>query len=79
MLLKIRNISSSKHKLDKYIFILIYFSSINIINHFDYAHIYGKLYLIEGLKANLLVGNNILAIKKIFINLANKMAIISYC
>lgn len=79
ILLKVRGIRSLKHKLDKFVFISLYFSGINSKNRPVYAHIYQKLYLIKGLKANLLVNNNILVIKRVVINIANKTALILSC
>lgn len=46
-------------------------------NCFIYVHIHQQPYRIKGLKMNLLVGNDILAMEKVIIDLANKFAIIS--
>lgn len=54
----------------------LYFPGINLTNRPVYAHIHKKLQLVNGLKANLLVGNSILATKRGFINLANKSTLI---
>ena len=56
-----------------------YFPGINSTNRPAYAHIYKELYIVKGLKANLLVGNNILDMERVIIDLANKSAMISSC
>lgn len=78
-LLKVRGIRSSKHESDKFISMFLDFSDINSRNRPIYLQIYWKLHLVEGLKANLLVSNNILATEELIINIANKTAIISRC
>lgn len=78
-LLKVRDIETSKHKLNKFISRFFYFSDIDSTNCLAYTHIHREFYLVDGLKANLLVGNNILAIERVVIDLANKFAMISSC
>lgn len=77
--LKVRGIEISKHELNKFISMFLYFPDIDLTNRPAYAHIHRKLYLVDGLKANLLVGNNILAMERVVIDLANKSAMISSC
>lgn len=78
-LLKVREIKSLNYKSDEFDSMYLYFPSINSRNHPIYAYIYRKLYLVKGLKANLLLGNDILAIEKVIINLASKTTVISSC
>lgn len=78
-LLKVRGIKSSRHKLDEFVSMSFYFPSIELTNRLAYAHIYGELYIIERLKANLLMSNDILAMERVIIDLANKFAKISIC
>ena len=78
-LLKVRGIKTSKHELDKFVSMFLYFSGINLTKRMAYAHIHREFYLVDGFKANLLVGNNILATKIVIIDLANKSAMISSC
>lgn len=78
-LLKIRGIKSSRHKLDEFVSMFFYFPGIELTNRLAYAHIYGELYIVKRLKANLLMSNDILAIERVIINLANKFARISIC
>ena len=77
--LKVKDIKTSRHELDKFVSMSLYFPGINLTNRPAYAHIHRKLYLVNKLKANLLVSNNILAIKRVIIDLDNKSAIISSC
>lgn len=76
-LLKVRNIRSLKHKFDEFVSMSFYFFGINSTNYSAYAHIYWKFHIIEGLKTNLLVSNNILAIERVIIDPINKSIIIS--
>lgn len=78
-LLKVKDIRFLRYELDKFVSMFLYFPSINLVNHPAYIYIYRELYIVKGLKANLLVSNNILAIKRVIINFANKSAIISIC
>lgn len=71
-LLKVREKRSSKHKSDEFISMFLYFLDIDLTNCLVYAHIYQKLYLVKGLKANLLVSNDILATKRVIIDIVNK-------
>lgn len=74
--LKVREIESLKHESNECISMSLYFSRIELRNHPIYAHIFQKLHLVKGLKANLLVGNNILATERVIIDFANKTTII---
>lgn len=78
-LLKVKGIGSSRHKLNEFVSISLYFSDIKSTNRPAYAHIHRELYIVEGLKANLLVDNNILATERVIIDLANKSITISSC
>ena len=78
-LLKVRGIRFSKHELDEFVSMSLYFLGIDSTNCPAYAHIHRKLHIVEELKANLLVGNDILAIKRVIIDLGNKSAMISSC
>lgn len=77
ILLKVREIKSSKYESNEYVSMSLYFPRIELRNRSIYAHICQKLYLVKDLKANLLVGNNILATERVIIDLANKTTIIS--
>lgn len=77
--LKIKGIRSSRHKSDEFVSMSLYFSTTDLTNCLAYTYIYQKLYIVERLKANLLISNNILAIKRVIIDLASKSAMISSC
>lgn len=79
MSLKVKNIGIFKYKSDKFVSMSFSFFDTNVINRPIYAYIHRELHSLEGLKVNLLVGNNILATKIVVINLVNKIAIISNC
>lgn len=77
--LKVRGIGASRHESDEFVSMSLYFSGVNSANRPAYAHVHKELHLVNGLKANLLVGNNILAAERVIIDLANKSAMISSC
>ncbi len=72
-------IGASRHESDKFVSMSLYFPDIDSTNRPAYAHIHRELHLANGLKANLLVGNDILATERVIIDLANKSAMISSC
>lgn len=78
-LLKIRSIGYLRHKLNEFVSISLYFPDIDSTNRLAYAYIYRELNIVEGLKANLLVGKDILAMERIIIDLVNKSTSISGC
>lgn len=71
VLLKVRNIGASKHKSREFALTTFYIPGFNYDQRKVYIYIKCKLYLIEGLKANMLIGNNILYTKSFLINLLN--------
>lgn len=77
--LKVHSIKTFKHKLDKFILMLIYFLRIDKYKQPVYACIYYKIHLIDSLKANMLVKNDIIMLEGIIINLANFIIFISSC
>lgn len=77
--LKVRGIGATRHESDEFVSLSLYFSGIDSANRLAYAHVHRELYLVNGFKANLLVGNDILATKRVIIDLVNKSAIISSC
>lgn len=77
--LKVKSMRSSKPKSDEFVSMSLYFLGTNSKNRSFYTQISQELYLVKGLKANLLIGNEILAIKKLIINITNKTAMISSC
>lgn len=68
---------SLKYKLDEFILIFLYFLNTNFRNCLTNAYINQEFNLIEILKVNLLVDNNIFVTKGVIIHLAIKIAKIS--
>lgn len=79
MSLKVKSISASKHKLGDFAFTTIYISSIDKKNSEVYASIICELYLVDKLKAIMLMGNNVLCIEGFTINLSTSFALIYSC
>lgn len=72
MLLKVWNIRVSKHKTDKYMLEPLYLPAKNNNDKWIMACIYQKLYIVDNLKVNFLIKNDIVNVKKIWINIINK-------
>lgn len=72
--LKVRGISTSQYKLEEFALVAIYIPGLNQNCAEVYAYIRCELYLVEGLKANILIGNNVFYIKSSLINLADASA-----
>lgn len=71
MPLKVKGIGVSKHESEKFALTGLYILSFNQEGLEIYTCIKYKLYLIEGLKINMLIGNNVFYTKGFSINLAN--------
>lgn len=71
ILIKVKGISISRHKSEKFVLTLFYFSELNGENPEIYICIKCELYLVHGFKANILIDNNILYIESFLINLIN--------
>lgn len=78
-ILKVKSRKTFKYKLYIFVSIFLYFFSINIKNSYIYAFIHGEFKLVKGLKVNLLVGNDILVMKRVIISFTNKIIMISSC
>lgn len=74
MSLKVRGIVTSKYKLNEFVFATLYILSLNQRGLEVYVCIKYALHLIEGLKANVLIGNNVFYTKSFTINLTNTSA-----
>ena len=75
--LRVRKVKLIKHEINKYVIILIYLLSINFVKVKIIAFIIKELHLINELKVKMLINNNILNLKEIFINIAQKKTIIN--
>lgn len=74
MPLKVKGISASRHKSEKFAFTAFYMPSLDRKGSEVYACINYKLYLVGGLKANMLIENNVFCTKDFVINFANASA-----
>lgn len=78
-LLKIRGISAMKHESKKFILIILYFLSLKQWGKEIHTYIRYKVYLVDGLKVNMLINNNLLGIKGFFINFGIFLSYIESC
>lgn len=77
--LKVRGISASQYKSGEFALAAIYISDLDQNHSKVYVCIICDLYLVEGLKANMLIDSNVFCTKSFLINLANAFAhILSY-
>lgn len=77
--LKVRGIGASRHKLEKFVLTALYIPGLDQRSTEVYACVKCKLHLVEGLKANILIGNNIFCTKSYTIKLASGFAHILSC
>lgn len=77
--LEVRGIGAFKHKLGHFTLTTFYIPSTNKKGCEVYASITCELYLVEGLKANMLIRNDVLCNKGFAINLYNSSAFIYSC
>ncbi len=77
--LKVRSIRASKHESDECVSMPIYFLGVDEHKQPVYARNYREMHLLNALKANILVGNDIIAPEDIMIDLANSTAFIISC
>ena len=69
--LKVRGIGTSKHKTNKYVLKVLYFPAISNKGQRVIAYIHCKHHLVDNLRANILIGNDIIGTKSITIDIAN--------
>lgn len=77
--LKVRDIWALKYKSAQFTALSLYFPGENKAGQQMYAPMRCKLYLVDGLQANILVENNILSLKGFVINFNKNCALISSC
>lgn len=68
-----------KHKSNKYTLVPLYFWKKDTNNKIVYVCVDQELYLTNGLKANMLVRNNVIGSEGIFINNTEKTTLIANC
>lgn len=78
-LLKISGIGASKHKSREFAALLLYFSGKNNTEQLIYAFLTCEIHLVKNLKANLLIGNDIISPKGFVINVKGRSALIRSC
>lgn len=74
MLLKVQDIRASKYKIDKYVLEPLYLPAKGNDNKQIIACICQKLHIVDNLRINLLIENNILGAEGIKINISSKKA-----
>ena len=74
--LKVKDINASKHKLRDFALTPIYIRDISKKCHIVYTSISCELHLVDRLKANMLMNNNMLCIKSFAINLFTSSTLI---
>lgn len=79
ILLKVRDISASKHESAKVIALSLYFPGKNNAGQLVYITLNYENHLVKGFSANLLIGNNILSLKKVVIDIDRKSVLIESC
>lgn len=75
-LLKVRGIRASKHKSEKFAALFLYFPGTDSIRKLVYALLRSEIHLVKGLKANLLIGNDIMLPKNFVIDIKKKTTLI---
>ena len=77
--LKVKGIGASKHKSSEFAALSLYFPGKNAVGDLVYASLWCEIYLVEGLRANLLIGNDIMSPEAVVIDLGKKTAVIGAC
>lgn len=77
--LKVRGIRASKHKSREFAAISLYFPGKNNTGQLVYTSLTCEIHLVEDLKANLLIGNNIISPESFVIDVKGKNALIGSC
>lgn len=77
--LKVRGIGASKYESSKFVALALYFPSKNGIRNLVYAALQCEIHFVEDLYANLLIGNDIISLEAMVINLEKKTALIGAC
>lgn len=77
--LKDRKIEASKSEFTQFVALFLYFSSENKAGQQVYTSMKCKVHLINGLKVNILVENNILSLERFVINIKKNRTFIKSC
>ena len=77
--LRVKELDSTMHNIDKYMLILIYLLDLKRNDYKALTYIIREIYLINNLKVNLLIRNDIIKSKKIILNVSkNEVYINNY-
>lgn len=76
---KVRGIEVSKHKSGEFAALFLYFLGKNNMGHLVYAFLTCEIYLVEGHRANLLIGNNIMSLEGFFMDVKRRNVLIRGC
>lgn len=77
--LKVRGNSSSRNETDKYVTVPLYLLGEKNNSAKAYAYIWRELHLVNGLKTNILIGNDIIKPEGILIDISSKSTYVSSC
>lgn len=79
ILLRVKGIKSFKHKSREFAALFLYFPGKDIVGQQVYAYLTCKIHLVKGLRASLLIGNNIMSPKNFIIDVNRKSVFIRSC
>ena len=71
--LQVRGVSTTKYKTSDFISIAVYLPSVDSLGNKVLVYIKREFYLVDNLRAKILIGNNIIAPEKIVIDISNKL------
>lgn len=74
--LKVKVIEASRQEFDEFATLLLYYLGKDGIGKLVYASVRCKIQLVEGLRANLLIGNNIMSSENFIIDIEKKTPLI---
>lgn len=77
--LKVRGIGASKHKFAQFAELFLFFPGENNKRQKVYASFKCKFHLVDGLRANILIGNDIFALEKFVLNIRLAYAVVGSC
>ncbi len=77
--LKVRGIGASKHESGEFAALSLYFPGRNDVGQQVYASLTCEVHLVEGLRANLLIGNDIMSPEDFVINVKKRSVLIGSC
>lgn len=75
----VRNLKISKHMLDEYVIISLYFLNKNKNDNIIITKIIREIHFVDDLKTNMSIDNNLLSLKRFAIDVAKRFAYIESC